>query len=120
MLHPSPVMTESKIARLRLLATDPNPKIRERVALDNHTPADVFEAVGGMCTHLPGNYNDVDYCLKLRFAGWSVVYEPGAVLYHFESRSRAEGGGVGTDEVEFIRGRWATRLAGDEFTPLVP
>lgn len=84
------------------------------------TPADVFEAVGGMCTHLPGNYNDVDYCLKLRFAGWSVVYEPGAVLYHFESRSRAEGGGVGTDEVEFIRGRWATRLAGDEFTPLVP
>ncbi len=44
-LHPSPVMTESKIARLRLLATDPNPKIRERVALDNHTPADVFEAL---------------------------------------------------------------------------
>ena len=44
-LHPSPVMTESKIARLRLFATDPNPKIRERVALDNHTPADVFEAL---------------------------------------------------------------------------
>ncbi|MCA0217576.1 MAG: hypothetical protein LCH43_09505 [Actinobacteria bacterium] len=44
-LHPSPVMTQSKIARLRLLATDPNPKIRERVALDNHTPADVFEAL---------------------------------------------------------------------------
>lgn len=44
-LHPSPVMTESKIARLRLLATDPNPKIRERVALDNHTPTDVFEAL---------------------------------------------------------------------------
>jgi hypothetical protein len=44
-LHPSPVMTESKIARLRLLATDPNPKIRERVALDNHTPTEVFEAL---------------------------------------------------------------------------
>ena len=44
-LHPSPVMTESKIARLRLLATDPNQKIRERVALDNHTPTDVFEAL---------------------------------------------------------------------------
>ena len=84
------------------------------------TPAGVFEAVGGMCTHLPGNYNDVDYCLKLRLAGWSVVYEPAAVLYHFESRSRTEGGGVGADEVDFIRGRWATRLAGDEFTPLVP
>ena len=44
-LHPSPVMTESKIARLRLLATDTNPKIGERVALDNHTPTDVFEAL---------------------------------------------------------------------------
>jgi hypothetical protein len=44
-LHPSPIMTESKIARLRLLAVDSNPKIRERVALDNHTPVDVFEAL---------------------------------------------------------------------------
>lgn len=42
-LHPSPAVTESKIARLRLLAADSNPKIRERVALDNHTPLDVFE-----------------------------------------------------------------------------
>lgn len=41
-LHPAPVMTESKIARLRLLAADANPKIRERAALDAHLPADVF------------------------------------------------------------------------------
>lgn len=39
--HPVPVMTESKIRRLRLLARDTDPKIRERVALDSHTPADV-------------------------------------------------------------------------------
>jgi hypothetical protein len=44
-LHPSPVMTESKIRRLRLLAEDANPKIRERAALDAHTPADVLEAL---------------------------------------------------------------------------
>ncbi|MDP3209234.1 MAG: hypothetical protein Q8M65_08795 [Rhodoglobus sp.] len=42
-LHPAPQITPTKIARLRLLATDPNPKIRERVALDHHTPLDVFE-----------------------------------------------------------------------------
>ncbi len=41
-LHPAPPMTESKIARLRLLASDPNPKIRERAALDPHLPEDVF------------------------------------------------------------------------------
>ncbi len=44
-LHPAPVMTESKIARLRLLAADPHPKIRERAALDPHLPADVFEVL---------------------------------------------------------------------------
>lgn len=41
-LHPAPAMTPSKIARLRLLARDDNPKIRERAALDAHLPEDVF------------------------------------------------------------------------------
>jgi hypothetical protein len=44
-LHPSPEMTASKIARLRLLAVDPNPKIRESVASSYHTPEDVFVAL---------------------------------------------------------------------------
>jgi len=42
-LHPAPEVTESKIARLRLLASDPNPKIRESAASNHHTPLDVFE-----------------------------------------------------------------------------
>lgn len=37
----SPEMTESKLRRLRLLAEHANPKIRERVAADSHTPADL-------------------------------------------------------------------------------
>jgi hypothetical protein len=41
-LHRSPEVTETKIARLRLLATNPNSKIRERAALDAHTPEDVM------------------------------------------------------------------------------
>jgi hypothetical protein len=44
-LHPSPEMTASKIARLRLLAVDANPKIRESVASSYHTPEDVFVAL---------------------------------------------------------------------------
>lgn len=44
-LHPAPEVTESKIRRLRLLAVDPNPKIRESVASSYHTPEDVFEAL---------------------------------------------------------------------------
>ena len=44
-LHPAPEVTESKIQRLRLLAVDPNPKIRESVASSYHAPDDVFEAL---------------------------------------------------------------------------
>lgn len=44
-LHRSPAVTDSKIARLRLLATHANPMIRERVALDAHTPDDVMASL---------------------------------------------------------------------------
>ena len=42
-LHPAPAVTDSKIARLRLLATHANPKIRESVASSYHAPDDLFE-----------------------------------------------------------------------------
>jgi GT2 family glycosyltransferase len=64
---------------------------------------------------LPGNYNDVDYCMKLRMAGWSIVYEPAAALYHFESQSRVAG--INPDEIELIQRRWLTHLVDDPFTP---
>jgi hypothetical protein len=44
-LHPSPEVTPSKIHRLRVLAGDANPKIRESVASSYHAPVDVFEAL---------------------------------------------------------------------------
>jgi hypothetical protein len=44
-LHPAPPVTESKLRRLRILATDSNPKIRESAASSHNTPPDVFEAL---------------------------------------------------------------------------
>jgi len=41
-LHPSPEITPAKINRLRILAADSNPKIRESVASSLHAPEDVF------------------------------------------------------------------------------
>lgn len=41
-LHPAPPVTESKIRRLRLLARDANPRIRESVASSYHAPAEVY------------------------------------------------------------------------------
>jgi hypothetical protein len=44
-LHPAPPVTASKITRLRLLAKHTNPKIRESVASNQHTPEDVYLAL---------------------------------------------------------------------------
>lgn len=44
-LHPAPPVTESKLRRLRLLATDRNPKIRESAASSYNTPPDVIDAL---------------------------------------------------------------------------
>ncbi|TPW15765.1 MAG: glycosyl transferase family 2 protein [Acidimicrobiaceae bacterium] len=76
-----------------------------------------FGLPGDFCSGFPGNYNDVDYCLKLRAAGYHIVYEPDAVLWHFESRSRVAG--IRPDEIELIQRRWLTELIDDPFTPVV-
>lgn len=44
-MHPAPEVTPSKIARLRLLATHENPKIRESVASSHNAPEDLFETL---------------------------------------------------------------------------
>ena len=36
----------------------------------------------------PVAFNDVDFCLRVRSRGLRVILEPGALLYHFESKSR--------------------------------
>ncbi len=81
------------------------------------TPMAVFDLVGGFSTAFPGNYNDVDYCLKVRAAGFDIVYEPAAVMWHFESRSRVAG--IHPEDIELIQRRWLTDLIDDPFTPVV-
>jgi GT2 family glycosyltransferase len=53
------------------------------------TRREVFEQVQGFDDlNLRIAFNDVDYCMKVRQAGYRVVYNPFAVLCHFESKSR--------------------------------
>ncbi|HEY8545282.1 MAG TPA: glycosyltransferase, partial [Acidimicrobiales bacterium] len=68
------------------------------------TPRDVFFRAGGLSTHFPLSFNDVDYCLKLRMLGLRVVYDPDTVLYHFESSSRQPD--VADWELELLERRW--------------
>ena len=37
----------------------------------------MVDEVGGFSLEFPGNYNDVDYCMKLRHTGYDVVYVHG-------------------------------------------
>jgi GT2 family glycosyltransferase len=48
-----------------------------------------YQAVGGFDEAFPINYNDVDFCLKLRARGLACVVDPNIVVYHFESSSKA-------------------------------
>jgi len=48
-----------------------------------------WEHVGGLDeANLAVAFNDVDFCLRLREAGWGVVWTPNAELFHHESISR--------------------------------
>ena len=49
---------------------------------------EAFEKVGGLSEALQVAFNDIDFCLKLQKAGYLVVYNPYAELYHYESKSR--------------------------------
>lgn len=80
-----------------------------------------FEEVGGFTEELAVAYNDVDYCLKLREAGYRIVYEPTVTLYHYESLTRGSDayGNKGARliaESAYMLSRWpAYYSAGDPF-----
>lgn len=52
------------------------------------TKKSVFYEVGGLDEGLPVDYNDVDFCLKVRAAGYDIVEQVNAKMYHYESVSR--------------------------------
>jgi GT2 family glycosyltransferase len=48
----------------------------------------VFDEVGFFSPEFCDSFNDVDLCLKVRSAGYLIVWTPYATAYHFESKSR--------------------------------
>lgn len=74
-------------------------------------PRSVFEAVGGYTEAFEVGLNDVDFCLKVREAGYRVVWTPDALLYHYEFSSRGrdrEGAQAerAEREIALLRMRW--------------
>lgn len=52
------------------------------------TKKELFLKVGGFTEELAVAFNDIDLCLKVRETGALVVYNPYALLHHYESKSR--------------------------------
>lgn len=81
----------------------------------------LYEKLGGMDElHLPVAFNDVDFCLRVREAGYRVVWTPHAELYHRESASRgndrsAERARQARSEAAYMRKRWKHALRHDPF-----
>ncbi|WP_029603654.1 glycosyltransferase family 2 protein [Kozakia baliensis] len=63
--------------------------------------ADVFKKIGGFDElDLQVAYNDVDLCLKIRAAGYKIIFAANAIAYHHESISR------GSDQTPEHEGRF--------------
>ncbi|BCF89416.1 glycosyltransferase [Paraburkholderia largidicola] len=84
-------------------------------------PKHVFDEVGGYNEkNLSVGYNDVDLCLKIREAGYDIVFTPFAELYHLESVSRGEN--LSPAQIErdarertYMLSRWGGEIAHDPF-----
>lgn len=48
----------------------------------------VYEQVGGLNEDFKVAFNDIDFCMMVRKAGYLIVYNPAVELYHYESKSR--------------------------------
>jgi len=78
----------------------------------------VFDQVRGFDeVNLPVAFNDVDFCLRLREAGWRVVWTPFAELIHHESVSRGPDTGPRAEgfarEFAYMQVRWGDLLRRD-------
>ena len=48
----------------------------------------VWDEIGGLDEAFAVAFNDVDLCMRIRQAGYLIVWTPFAELYHYESKSR--------------------------------
>ena len=81
----------------------------------------VWDEVGGLDEGFQIAFNDVDLCMRIREAGYLIIWTPYAELYHYESKSRGledtpEKQKRFVGEIKRFRQRWSRQLeAGDPY-----
>jgi len=74
----------------------------------------MFSAVGGFREDYRAFGHDVDYCLRVRSAGWSVLVNPAAVLHAHATTGEAE---AELFDAALLRDVWRnTFRAGDPYS----
>jgi GT2 family glycosyltransferase len=82
---------------------------------------EIYEEVGGLDEeNLKVAFNDVDFCLKVREAGYRNLWTPFAELYHHESKSRghedtSEKQARFEKEVLWMKKKWGDTLMNDPY-----
>jgi GT2 family glycosyltransferase len=74
-----------------------NPRLNKRTSIQAVTGAALltrralWDKVGGLdLVYSQGNFEDIEYCLRVKDMGFEIIYRPDAVIYHYA------GGRVGT------------------------
>ncbi|HCA45973.1 MAG TPA: hypothetical protein DEP45_01080, partial [Armatimonadetes bacterium] len=69
---------------------------------------EIPECIGGLDEIFnPAQFEDFDFCYRAREAGWTVLYDPAAEMYHYES--------VTTDDSPDVNYKYVTIRNGMEF-----
>ncbi len=81
---------------------------------------DAYMQIGGFDENLAVTFNDVDLCLRLRAAGYWIVWTPYAELIHQESASRGCDDSAPKQvrflaEVDYMKSKWGDTLQRDPF-----
>ena len=77
--------------------------------------AELFHRLNGFDERFAVEFNDVDLCLRVRAAGYKVIQDGRAVLFHFEGRSRGTERIHWDDIDRFVETHRALLDAGDPF-----
>jgi len=81
----------------------------------------IYQDLGGLNEkRLKVTFNDVDYCLRVREAGYKVVWTPHAELYHYESMTRGKDTSLRKQwrayrEAKYMRKKWGHLMRNDPF-----
>jgi GT2 family glycosyltransferase len=84
------------------------------------TRMSVIKQIGGFNPSLGIDFNDVDFCLRLRTAGFRIVYTPFSELYHFENSSLPRKESTAADAARFLA-LWSGHVQRDPYyNPSLP